>query len=120
MSTTVYTYNDKVLVNSANDKWLKKKEPAAYDITYTPSSDSFIYPSGPAQAAAGDTVTLSYTSAMPGFIDIGYYTVDGVQIEGNTFTMPAHAVTVSAATAGSGGFGGGGGFDFGGGGFGGL
>ena len=24
MSTTVYTYNDKVLVNSANDKWLKK------------------------------------------------------------------------------------------------
>ena len=26
MSTTVYTYNDKVLVNSANDKWLKKPE----------------------------------------------------------------------------------------------
>lgn len=22
----VYTYNDKVLVNSANDKWLKEKE----------------------------------------------------------------------------------------------
>lgn len=29
MSTTVYTYNDKVLVNSANDKWLKKPEPPA-------------------------------------------------------------------------------------------
>lgn len=29
MSTTVYTYNDKVLVNSANDKWLKKKEAPA-------------------------------------------------------------------------------------------
>ena len=26
MSTTVYTYNDKVLVNSANDKWLKKPD----------------------------------------------------------------------------------------------
>ena len=26
MSTTVYTYNNKVLVNSANDKWLKKPE----------------------------------------------------------------------------------------------
>lgn len=28
MSTTVYTFNNKVLVNSANDKWLKKPEPA--------------------------------------------------------------------------------------------
>lgn len=35
MSTTVYTYNDKVLVNSANDKWLKKKEaPARTDGYY--------------------------------------------------------------------------------------
>lgn len=25
----VYTYNDKVLVNSANDKWLKEKEAPA-------------------------------------------------------------------------------------------
>lgn len=34
MSTTVYTYNDKVLVNSANDKWLKKKEtPVIEEIT---------------------------------------------------------------------------------------
>lgn len=30
MSTTVYTYNDKVLVNSANDKWLKKPEVVDY------------------------------------------------------------------------------------------
>lgn len=29
MSTTVYTYNDKVLVNSANDKWLKKPDAPA-------------------------------------------------------------------------------------------
>ena len=30
MSTTVYKYNDKVLVNSANDKWLKKPEVVDY------------------------------------------------------------------------------------------
>lgn len=29
MSITVYTYNDKVLVNSANDKWLKKPDAPA-------------------------------------------------------------------------------------------
>lgn len=33
MSTTVYTYNDKVLVNSANDKWLKKPEPPVDYVT---------------------------------------------------------------------------------------
>ena len=31
MSTTVYTYNDKVLVNSANDKWLKKPDVIDYN-----------------------------------------------------------------------------------------
>lgn len=29
MSTTVYTFNGKVLVNSANDKWLKKAPPTS-------------------------------------------------------------------------------------------
>lgn len=31
MSITVYTYNDKVLVNSANDKWLKKPDAPPVD-----------------------------------------------------------------------------------------
>lgn len=30
MSTTVYTFNNKVLINSANDKWLKKPEVVDY------------------------------------------------------------------------------------------
>lgn len=96
MSTTVYTYNDKVLVNNANGKWLKKAVPVVYAITYTTSSDGMIYTSGPAAAHAGDTVTLAYASVMPSMFDLDYYTVDGVGIEGNTFTMPDHAVTISA------------------------
>lgn len=31
MAITVYTYNDKVLKNSANDKWLKKSEVPTFD-----------------------------------------------------------------------------------------
>lgn len=43
----VYTYNDKVLVNSANDKWLKEKEaPAGFvmngsNATYTLVNDTY-------------------------------------------------------------------------------
>lgn len=45
----VYTYNDKVLVNSANDKWLKEKEaPAGFvmnasNANYTSTGGSWMY-----------------------------------------------------------------------------
>ncbi len=50
MSTTVYTYNDKVLVNSANDKWLKKPEaPAGFvmDASNATISDNMASWEGP-------------------------------------------------------------------------
>jgi len=47
-------------------------------------------------AAEGETVTVTATAdGSHAFID-GSFTVDGVPIEGNTFVMPAHAVTVGA------------------------
>lgn len=103
MSTTVYTYNDKVLVNSANDKWLKKLDAPTYTITYNQGTSTSITgeiptPTGPAEAAEGDTVTLS--SGIPSYaanwVIVDHYTLDGAAIEGNTFTMPAHSVIVSA------------------------
>ena len=47
------------------------------------------------QAAAGTTVTLSADFNL-GYT-LNYFMVDGVQIEGNTFEMPEHDVTVSVA-----------------------
>lgn len=46
-------------------------------------------------AEAGETVTLSYT-ADSGY-EFQYFTVNGVQIVGNTFTMPSTDVTVSGS-----------------------
>lgn len=64
MSTTVYTYNDKVLVNSANDKWLKKKEGSPV-ITVDPGTIRVKMPSGWTAADFG--------SGPPGitFTDLG-------------------------------------------------
>lgn len=58
----VYTYNDKVLVNSANDKWLKEKEV----ITVPPGTIRVKMPSGWTAADFG-------TSGPPGitFTDLG-------------------------------------------------
>ena len=48
-------------------------------------------------AFAGETITLSYT-ADTGY-DLQYFTVNGIQIVGNTFTMPSRSVTVSGSFA---------------------
>lgn len=66
-----------------------------YTISVTQPSHGVI--TAPATATYESTVTLSCTP------DTGYgldhFTVDGVQIVGNTFTMPAHDVTISASVS---------------------
>ena len=67
-------------------------QPDVRTITVTQPSHGTI--TAPASAQIGSLVVLSSTA------DSGYelqnYTVDGTEIVGNTFTMPAHNVTVSA------------------------
>ncbi len=53
---------------------------------------------GETTAQMGDTVTLSATPAV-GY-ELNKFTVDGEDIDGNTFTMPAKDVTVSATFRG--------------------
>jgi len=68
-------------------------EPTVHTITIVQPTGATI--SAPASAQAGSTVTLSNTTSSGYSFD--YYTVDGVQIQGNTFVMPDHDVTVSAS-----------------------
>ena len=62
-------------------------------ITVTQPSHGTI--TAPASAQVGSTVTLSCTPDT-GYA-LQYFTVNGVQIQGNSFTMPASNVTVSAS-----------------------
>ena len=62
-------------------------------ITVTQPSHGTI--TAPASAEIGSTVTLSYTPES-GYA-LNYFTVNGTQIHGNTFVMPASNVTVSAS-----------------------
>lgn len=66
-----------------------------YTISVTQPSHGTI--TAPASATYGSTVTLSCTPDTGYSLD--HFTVDGVQIVGNTFTMPASDVTVSASIA---------------------
>lgn len=50
---------------------------------------------GKIYSGAGQTLTLSYTGAVPAGYSVGY-TVNGTPIVGNSFTMPAGNVTVNA------------------------
>ena len=68
-------------------------QPDVRTITVTQPSHGTI--TAPASAQIGSTVTLSCTPDT-GY-EFQYFTVDGVQIVGNTFTMPAHNVTVSGS-----------------------
>lgn len=63
-----------------------------YSISKTnPSGGTITVPSS---AVYGSTVTISISTTADW--ELNYFTVDGVQISGNSFTMPAHNVTVSA------------------------
>lgn len=67
---------------------------ATYTISITQVANGTIYASA-ATAHMGDVITL--TSSPASHYALNYYTVDGSQIQGNTFTMPAHDVVVSGA-----------------------
>lgn len=70
-------------------------QPDVRTITVTQPSHGTI--TAPASAQIGSTVTLSCTLDS-GYV-LQYFTVNGVQIQGNSFTMPASNVTVSASIA---------------------
>lgn len=70
-------------------------QPDVRTITVTQPSHGTI--TAPASAQIGSTVTLSCTPDT-GYV-LQYFTVNGVQIQGNTFIMPASNVTVSASIA---------------------
>ena len=54
------------------------------------TSDGTIY------SGEGQTLTLSYTGAIPDGYTLSGYSVNGTPIDGNSFTMPAGDVTVTA------------------------
>lgn len=63
-----------------------------YSISKTnPSGGTITVPSS---AVYGSTVTISISTTADW--ELNYFTVDGVQISGNSFTMPSNNVTVSA------------------------
>lgn len=70
-------------------------QPDVRTITVTQPSHGTII--APASAQIGSTVTLSCTPDT-GYV-LQYFTVNGSQIQGNTFVMPASNVTVSASIA---------------------
>ena len=51
---------------------------------------------GKIYSGAGQTLTLSYTGAVPAGFAFDGFSVNGTAIDGNTFTVPAADVTVSA------------------------
>jgi len=68
---------------------------ASYTISVTQPSNGTI--TAPASATAGSTVTLSCTPAS-GY-ELNFFMVNGSKINGSSFTMPDHDVTVSASVA---------------------
>lgn len=68
MSTTVYTYNDKVLKNAANDKWLKKQEGDPYNpLGLPPMTFRFQLVSGQSWAGA-----MPATIVSEGIVDVTF------------------------------------------------
>lgn len=68
--------------------------PVLHDITVVQVANGTIY-CDKASASSGETVTIT-SVASTGYI-IDHYTVDGISIVGNTFTMPDSDVTVSGS-----------------------
>lgn len=81
--------NQNVVINVTSASTLS----TAYAITVE-DSDNGVIVADLASANAGDKVTLKAFSSYNKMLD--YFCVDGVKIEGNSFTMPEKAVTVSA------------------------
>lgn len=82
-------YNGKI-ITGLTGKWVIPNH--AFDITYSTVPNGSV--SGPSTAYGGDTITVTSTPGSGYLLD--YITVNGVAIQGNTFTMPYGNVTVSA------------------------
>lgn len=99
---SIYLVHNSKMLKASNNRYFGSfgsgpgptpPEPTVHTITIVQPTGATI--SAPASAQAGSTVTLSNTTSS-GY-SFEYYTVDGVQIQGNTFTMPDHDVTISAS-----------------------
>ena len=87
---TLFTCGDASVYNNTLDLLEK------FSITFTqPSEEIGTISADLEEATAGTTVTLSANFNLGYTLD--YFMVNGVQIEGNTFEMPEHDVTVSVA-----------------------
>lgn len=89
----ILTFNHKI-INPGNNRYLGSFQcvPTSYTITIVQPQNGTI--TSPPSARAGDTVTLSCTPDT-GYV-LQYFTVNGSQIQGDTFVMPDSDVTVSA------------------------
>lgn len=94
MSITVYTYNDKVLKNIANDKWLKKSEtpvPTIYQVTTSATHGTVT--ANPTEGISGTEVTLSNTPDT--HYHFGSYTLTGATLKNaNQFDIANSDVSV--------------------------
>ncbi|MCQ2262581.1 MAG: T9SS type A sorting domain-containing protein, partial [Bacteroidales bacterium] len=92
---TLFTcYNASVYTNGQVVYTLDLLEKFSITLTH-PSEEVGTISADLEEATAGTTVTLSANFNLGYTLD--YFMVDGVQIEGNTFEMPEHDVTVSVA-----------------------
>lgn len=82
-------YNGKI-ITGLTGKWVIPNH--AFDITYSTVPNGSV--SGPSTAYGGDTITVTSIPGSGYLLD--YITVNGVAIQGNTFTMPYGNVTVGA------------------------
>jgi len=82
------TFDGMVITN--NGDWLGTHE--KYHV-YTSATHGSVTAT-PNEAYPGTVITLSNTPDE--YYEFDYYTVDGIQIVGNTFVMPKHDVTVTA------------------------
>ena len=78
------------LIITSNGDWLGSSE--KYHV-YTSATHGTVTAT-PNEAYPGTVITLS--NSPDAYYEFDYYTVDGIQIVGNTFVMPKHDVTVTA------------------------
>ena len=71
----VYTYNDKVLVNSANDKWLKAADGPAYETVIIGSQEWMVLNTEIDDGGTGITILNTYSTNGTGY----FYTFDAAQ-----------------------------------------
>ena len=91
--TTHYTTDEKTYTLKAGTSTIATED-VAHNVNVV-SNDDYAITATPATAKKGEEVKLAIDIKKSGY-ELDYYTVDGTQIEGNTFTMPDADVTVDA------------------------